>query len=212
MKPYVIVVVMLCFAISAFAQLEKGNTYLVGQVGGQKLKNDWYGANAVHNHTATIFNANVDYGYLMSSKWAVGAQLNYHHQIDINRFYDPQPYGESYDRSLSNEFSGAIYARRYFSLAPRLYAHIDGGLGCNLELINVTPSGDKFFVTGASLFFNPGASYFVGKRLAITTGLSGLSLGWSKWYGDVQGRSHPFDLKTRPLTVGLTMYLKKKSI
>jgi hypothetical protein len=215
MKLVIFAAAVLYSATSAFAQLEKGSTYLTAQVGGSKSKRDLFNTNSVIAYTGTIFNASIDYGYLFAGKWAVGTQLNYYHAIDINRYYDNvqsnqiQSQSESYIRALTNVFTSAFYVRRYFLFAPRLYAHIDGGFGGNLQLVSAATSGDKVTGAGVAIFLTPGASYFITKRFAITAGLSGLALNMMNWHGDIQGPRHTsLELKTRPLTIGASIYLR----
>jgi hypothetical protein len=179
MKDLIVVVVLLCSAISSFAQIEKGRSYLSGQIGGGSTMTTYDDAAATGQKKHHAYNVTISYGYLLSDKWAVGLSLN----TNGNNI----TYNNAAGSTKAGGYYISPYARRYFSIGDKFYIHVDGGVKFERSTykynLSSVPTLTKDDTKATSVFISPGLSYFIANRFALTANLGSLSYVSSKQTG-----------------------------
>jgi len=188
MKIY-LTLVALCIALSSFAQIEKGRSYLSGQIGGGSSKTSYdnpAGVTGIEKQSS--FSLTASYGYLIADSWAVAFSVNGGNSVTK---YNNQMKSTDADYSLSP------YVRKYFSIGEKFYFHLDGGVNYQIvksefksptSPITTTDSHAK----STSVFVSPGLSYFLSSRFVLTANLGSLNYNHQKLTGDV-----PYDNRTK---------------
>jgi|ERR1041385_3844670 hypothetical protein len=171
-------IIALCFACSSFAQIEKGRSYVSGQVGGGST-----GTNYDYPNLSTgplnqkSFNVDVSYGYVFASSWAValsGSIANYSTNY-INQ-----------TRSSGKVYGISPYVRKYFSIGEKFYFHLDGGVNYleTKSKYKIPPSATSTDGTkSASVYVSPGLTYFLSNHFSLTANLGSLNYTHSRSTG-----------------------------
>jgi hypothetical protein len=163
MKTY-LTLIALCVAFSSYAQIEKGRTYVSGQLGGGSTKTSYETpASVTGPEKQTNFSLTASYGYLVADSWAVG--------ISINGSNNSTKYNNQI-KATGNGYGFSPYVRKYFSIGEKFYFHLDGGVDYQVEKsefknptapITTTDSNAK----STWVYVSPGFSYFLSNRFAL---------------------------------------------
>jgi hypothetical protein len=196
--------IALCGALTAFAQIEKGRSYLTGQVslsdGTQHAESSFDGTVQSSSSHVGSFGANVSYGYLVADNWAIGLNGNSNLSKTSNANFV----------SKGNGNGLSVYARRYFPVANNFYVHVDAGLSRSTSTsqskAQTDPEWSKSTSETSSVYLSPGATYFISSRWALTTYLG--SVGYShqkqKNINPISDSINKSDLNTVGFNFGLS--------
>jgi hypothetical protein len=162
-------VIALCVAYSSFAQIEKGRSYLTGEIGGGSSKSDYHNQLVTGPSKQSSYSGLLSYGYLVADSWAIallvsgsGNKVEYNNQ----------------NTSSGSGLAISPYVRKFFAIGEKLYLHLDGGVSYNsLESKYEQPSTPTvhYDTKITNVYVSPGLSYFVSDRFALTANLGSLS-------------------------------------
>ena len=166
---------VLCFPLIAFAQLEKGKSFLTGSISyiaaGSKRDTQPTTAN---NSTGT---ASLGYGYLIKDNWAVGLTTSYY------KYHYKNTYDSDYSGYDDSSLRIGPFVRRYFTLGEKFFFYLDGGVRADFDKtrsFNSNSPTTEEKTKGPSLYIQPGVTYFVSNKLALQAGLGGIEYRVSK--------------------------------
>ena len=155
-QKFLLAVLSVCmFTISTKAQINKGSTWLGGNISYNQTKTD--NENDPDNKTQSLSIAPA-IGKAVSDNLIVGVRLNYlYNKTTIS--------GSSSDE---RQYGGSIFVRRYLPVISRLYVFGEGSVGAN----HYRGTGSKG--GGFVIALTPGVSVGINKKLQLETGFNSL--------------------------------------
>jgi hypothetical protein len=176
--------------ITTQAQINKGATWLGGQVG-YSQSSDKNGA--VTNSKQTSFTISPAVGTAIKDNLIVGITANYLHYKS-----------ESYPgyKKKDNIYGGGVFIRKYIPVVNRLYIFGDARAYFNSVKSEDNPGGNNTKTKGVDvgLAVTPGVSYAVTKSIQIETGLNSL---FNTRYSTRKQKQGFTENKTNTFTTGL---------
>ncbi|HEX8061236.1 MAG TPA: outer membrane beta-barrel protein [Cyclobacteriaceae bacterium] len=182
----ILIALALCSATASFAQIEKGRSYLTGQIGGSSSNTTYDTPSNSGIEKQRAYNVSAGYGYLLAGKWAVG--------LSFNASGNKALYNNN-TRDQSMGYGISPYVRRYFSIAEKFYVYLDGGLGYTQtkSTFKVPGNTTDTHIKAASVFITPGVTYFLSDRFALNASFGSLYFRNSKVTGTSQAGYHQKD-------------------
>ena len=185
----IIVLLVAILRLAGFAQVQKGRSFVTGQLGfgGQDNK-------TAHSKTSNL-NIAGTYGYVFKDNWAVGLSPGYSNSETTNEY-------ASY---TTKGYNVSVFARRYLQVVDKLYFSVQGSVGyygnkSTEDYILTNEYDNRSDSKGVNISLSPGATYFVTDRFAIEAFLTGISYSRSK-ENSSSGTSHN---NTFALNIGIT--------
>ncbi|MGZ5190214.1 MAG: outer membrane beta-barrel protein [Flavisolibacter sp.] len=159
----------LFFAFSANSQISKGAVLLGGNLGFSK--SDIGDAPDEYKNHSFYFSPSI--GFVVKENKVFGVNLSYGHGINQT---------SATDKSVSNNYGGGIFYRRYLPLGKSFYLYGQGQLqldfGEQEYKTSATTSERTTNYVGLGLF--PGVAYAISKRFHLEISMNNLvSLGYS---------------------------------
>lgn len=198
MKKLLILAVM-CVPFFAMGQIEKGKQFVTGSVGvyGYSPKNV-VGDNIEHYFQTSISGT---YGFLLSDRWAIGITP------DLTLQWQRRPSGQ---KARYRGVNVGAFARRYFMVGEKFFLHVDGGVyySNSYNYMLMPPNGDKLTSSkdsGLNISIQPGATYFLTNKVALTANLGSVSTGW-RFTGQDGNTGVGFNVGMKGLTMGAAVY------
>ena len=182
MKTFLIIIAI-CVASSSFAQIEKGRSYLSGQVDGGGGKTD-YDNPDLNDQKQSSFGLNLSYGYLVADTWAVALSVSGGTNTST---------GANQYKSTGRDYGVSPYVRKYFSIAEKFYFHLDGGVNYSTEKSTyktpTSPTSVDYNAKTTSVYIRPGLTYFLSNRFSLNANLGSLNYSHSRATGDSYNNS-----------------------
>lgn len=177
MKHLLLVCLMGMLSFSAIGQIEKGKSFVTGSIRVSAYETNYDGTGT--DSKVTDYSINARYGYMIGDTWAIGLGPSF---MGYNR-KDPNGYS-----SRSSELGGYIFARKFVPIIEKLYLHGDITLSATAGRYQSETNGVKSpeqTGLGFGLGFNPGATYLISDRIALTAGFG--NIGYENWKTDNGG-------------------------
>jgi Outer membrane protein beta-barrel domain len=188
-----LLVTFIFMSMIASAQIEKGSSFVSGQLSHRINSSDAF--------KSTDFTVGGEYGYILSSRWALGINTSY----KFSRQQLPNNLTQ-----YQNNLNAGIFARRYFALTDKLYLNLDGMAAIG----NRKSRSESNFGTPLTSTFNelrlsvtPGATYFVTRKIALNLNLGQLMFTKSLSTPPEQ-RTFTLEAGISRLSVGMSIYLR----
>ena len=151
-----------------FAQ---GNMFLEGNISfGSSTSTDSFGGTDIEENKNSNFNFNPKFGYFISDKLALGAELGLGSTKNENTDFTTTP--NVVTENTTNSFNAGVFARYYFlDLGQRFKTFTEVGLGFG-SATNETNGTETSSANGFGLGVDLGINYFVTENMAISFGLN----------------------------------------
>jgi hypothetical protein len=198
-------VLVFCFPLITFAQIEKGNFLVSGNLMYQK--------NA-YNESFNYSSSPVEMikveigpylGYFVSPRVAIGVYSSYMRnqtkQVGLNQF--------SSVKSVLEALSVGPFVRYYHPIGDKFYVFAQGDISYGKNqftnyLADPSAQPQKSKVTTTTIAIRPGISYFITKRLAVEVILGSIAYTKSNFANNEDLNGFTFEFITRGLSPGVT--------
>lgn len=195
-----IVALVVSLPLLAFAQVEKGRSFISGGFGFNTTSPE----NPQPGNTKHFsrFDINAMYGFMVADTWAIGVTPSF--QMQTQTFSDNS-------KNHSNIIAVGPFVRKYFSLNDKFYFHLDAMYNFTQQKdFAENANGDKqpeTTTTSHVVSLVPGASYFITDKVALQASLGKLAFTKFKSPNN-DNNSSSFDLNfsITSFTLGAAVY------
>jgi outer membrane immunogenic protein len=195
-----IVSLMMALPILAFAQVQKGRSFLSGSVGYSSTKPD--NPPAGETKFFNRFAVDAKYGFMIGNTWAIGVAPSFSSQT--------QKYTNG-GKNVSNDLTVGPFVRKYFALSDKFFLHLDASYSyeqiTGYQESPLLPGGkqDSPKTTSNVAAITPGASYFISDKVALTAMIG--KLAYSKYKNHVNdGSGFDVNFGVTSFNLGATVF------
>ncbi len=149
----------------------KGNMFLEGNLSfSSSTSTDSFQGTDIEENKNSSFNFNPKFGYFISDKLALGAELSIGSSKNENTDFTTTP--NVVTETTGSNFGAGVFARYYFlDLGQRFKTFTEVGLGFGSQT-NELNGTETSSANGFGLGVDLGMNYFVTEKMAISFGLS----------------------------------------
>lgn len=163
----------LIFSSVCFAQTEQGSKFIGGGIGYSSSGGEnKVGTTSTDKPTTSAFTFTPQFGYLIATDLAVGAQLN----VNLMKVKDGD------DKTTSNTFGLSVFAKKYQQIVDRVYIFGQANIGFSSGKTKFDNGGTEVDgpttnTFGINIF--PGVEFFATPQISVFTSVGLLGLNFT---------------------------------